>query len=337
VVDHAQHVIALGHGAHGHPDRHQVVDLVEALVPLPHLLENGPEMLGPAGDLEPIDAGALELVLQRSAQLENGLLPHRLLGGHLAHQVAIVVRLQELEGEILQLGLDAGHAEPVGQRRIDLAGLHGDAVTALGRQVLERTHVVQPVAQLDDDDAGVLSDREQQLPVVLHLLFGGAPEGEARDLGESVDDARDLAPELPRDVLGADIGVLDHVVQQRRSDGGAVEQLLGEDQRDGDAVGDEVLARHPLLTPVGGRAEAQGPIDEIEVQPVGVSVQDGRQRGRELGQCRGHGFLGLRVRTHRAGGEKVPASKPESGSVADRSPPGRRCRAGVASCGQALI
>jgi hypothetical protein len=288
VVDHAQHVVALRDGAHDHPDGHQVVDLVEALIALPHLLEDGPEVLGTAGDLEPVDAGALELVLQRGPELEDGLLPDRPLGGDLIDQVAIVLGLQELERQILQLGLDAGHTEPVGQRSVDLAGLQGDAVAALGRQVLQRAHVVQPVAQLDDDDPGVLRDREQQLPVVLHLFLGGAPEGQAGDLGEPVHDPGDLGAELPGDVLRADVRVLDHVVQQRGGDGGAVEQLLRQNEGHGDAVGDEVLTRHPLLAPVGGRAEAEGPIDEIEVQPIGVPFQHGHQVGCELGQGRGH-------------------------------------------------
>ena len=143
------------------------------------------------------------------------------LDGDLVHQVAVVVRLEELEREILQLGLDAGHAEPVRQRRVDLPGLRGDPRPPLGRQVLQRPHVVQPVAQLDDDDARVLGDREQQLPVVLDLLLGRAPEGEARDLGEPVHDARDLAAELAGDVLGADVRILHHVVEQRGGDGGA--------------------------------------------------------------------------------------------------------------------
>ena len=274
-------------------------------------------MLGPAGDLEPLDARALELVFQRRPQLENGLLPGRLLGGHLVHQVAVVVGLEELEGEILQLGLDAGHAEPVRQRRVDLPGLHRDPVPALGRQVLQRAHVVQPVAQLDDDDPRVLGDREQQLPVVLHLLLGGAPEGEAGDLGEPVHDPRDLGAELAGDVLGADVGVLDHVVQQRGRDRGTVEQLLRQDHGDGDAVGDEILARHPLLAPVGGRAEAEGPIDEIEVQPIGVPFQHGHQVGCELGQGRGQGNVSSRpLRCSR--GRNPTAGGTGNGSAASR-------------------
>ena len=98
----------------------------------------------------------------------------RALGRHLRRQLAVVLGLEKLEREVLQLGLHAGHAEPVRQRRVDLARLERDAAPPLGRQVLERAHVVQPVAQLDDDDARVLRDRQQQLPVVLDLLLGRA-------------------------------------------------------------------------------------------------------------------------------------------------------------------
>ena len=48
---------------------------------------------------------------------------------------------------------------------------------------------------------------------------------------------------------------------------------------DRDAVGDEVLAGHPLLTPVRGRAEAERPVDQLEVEPVGVALQHGAQVG----------------------------------------------------------
>ena len=60
---------------------------------------------------------------------------------------------------------------------------------------------MQPVRQLDDDDAGVLGDGEQELPVVLDLLLGGGAKGEMSDLGQAVYDGRDLGPELPDDIL----------------------------------------------------------------------------------------------------------------------------------------
>ena len=229
-------------------------------------------------------------IVERGLELEDGLLARGTLGRHLLGQLAVLVRLQELERQVFQLRLDAGHAEPVRQRRVDLAGLQRDPGSPLRRQVLQRPHVVEPVAQLDDDDAGVLGDRQQELAVVLDLLLGRGAEGEAGDLGEAVHDAGDLGAELPGDVLHPHVGVLDHVVQQRGRDGGAVQQLLGQDQRDGDGVGDEVFARHPLLAPVRGRAEAERPVDQLEVEPVGVPLEHGPEVGQpRSGQgCSGH-------------------------------------------------
>ena len=243
---------------------------------------------GRPGDLVPVDAGPLELVLERGAQLEDGLLALGPLGVDLVDQLAVVVGLEELERQVLQLRLHARHAEAVRQRGVDLPGLEGDAAPALGRQVLQRPHVVQPVAQLDDDDPGVLGDGEQELAIVLRLLLRARAEGQAGDLGEPVHDPGDLAAELAGDVLGADVRVLDHVVQQRRRDRGAVEELLGEDQGHGDAVGDEILARHPLLAPVRGRAEAERPLDQIEVEAVGVTLEHRPEVGRDVRQGSGH-------------------------------------------------
>ncbi len=62
------------------------------------------------------------------------------------------------------------------------------------------------------------------------------------DLGQTIHDAGHLGPELPGDVLHPHVGVFDHVVQQRGRDRGAVQQLLGQDQGDGDGVGDEIFA-----------------------------------------------------------------------------------------------
>ena len=201
---------------------------------------------------------------------------------------AVLLGLQEPEREVLQLGLHPGHAEAVRQRGVDLPGLGGDAGALLRLEVLEGPHVVQAVGQLDDDDPRVLGDREQELPVVLDLLLGGGPEGQVGDLGEPVHDGADLGAEVARDVLDADVGVLDHVVQQGRRDRGRVGQLLRQDHRHGNAVGDEVLARRPLLPPVRRRADAQGPLDQVQIEPVRVPREHRAEIGRQVERRSGH-------------------------------------------------
>src|SRR5256884_6908111 len=61
---------------------------------------------------------------------------------------------------------------------------------------LFRSHVVQSIRQLDDDDAGVLGDREQQLAVVLRLFLGGRAEREGRELRKAVDRSEEHTSEL---------------------------------------------------------------------------------------------------------------------------------------------
>lgn len=70
-------------------------------------------------------------------------------------------------------------------------------------------------------------------------------------------------------------------------DRGGIEELLGEDERDGDAVGDEILAAHPLLAAVGRRTEPERAIDRLEVEALGVTLEDGPELGRGVEQRRG--------------------------------------------------
>ena len=86
-------------------------------------------------------------------------------------QLAEPLGLERLEGEVLELPLHLPDPEPLGQRRVDLHRLAGDALLLLGRQAVQRAHVVEPVGQLDEDDPDVLGHRQEHLPDVLGLLL----------------------------------------------------------------------------------------------------------------------------------------------------------------------
>src|SRR6266545_4033042 len=88
------------------------------------------------------------------------------------------------------------------------------------------------------------------------------------DLCQTVDDLRDLLPELRLDLGDVDGGVLDDVVNQSTGDGNGVELEIRENLRDLHAVGHEVLARQALLPKVGGFAEAIGAGEQFLVEPL---------------------------------------------------------------------
>ncbi len=81
------------------------------------------------------------------------------------------LRFEGLEGEVLELPLDLPDPEPLGQRGVDLHRLAGDPLLLVEGQRGQRTHVVEAIGQLDQDDPDVLGHRQEHLPDVLGLLL----------------------------------------------------------------------------------------------------------------------------------------------------------------------
>ena len=107
----------------------------------------------------------------------------------------VQLRLEIAERQLLELVLDLAHAQPVGDRGVDVARLLGDRDPLLLGQVVQRSHVVEPVGELDEDDADVVHHRQQHLAEVLGLAFLGRGEPDRADLGHPLDDVGDLGAE----------------------------------------------------------------------------------------------------------------------------------------------
>ena len=67
---------------------------------------------------------------------------------------------------------------------------------ASSAKMLQRAHIVQPVGQLDDDDANVRHHRQQHLANVFRLAVFAIGELDLVDLGDAFDDVRHLLAEL---------------------------------------------------------------------------------------------------------------------------------------------
>ena len=75
----------------------------------------------------------------------------------------------------------------------------------------------------------VLRHRHDHLAVVLGLGLLAALELDPRQLGDALDEPRDLVAELGSDLVGVRLGVLDDVVEERGGERLLVEMELGED------------------------------------------------------------------------------------------------------------
>ena len=187
VVDVAEDVIAVRDGINDDAERIHIVELVDRLVLGLHLAVNGIDVLDAAVD------GAMDAHggQARGDLALDGL--HKgirlgLMGVEIAHDLVIALGVEVFEAGILQLPFDLLHAEPVGQRRIDVHGLTGLG-DLLGRAlVLHGTGVVQAVGDLDEDDADVLAHGHEHLAQILHLLLLERGILHARQLCDALDE-----------------------------------------------------------------------------------------------------------------------------------------------------
>jgi len=102
--------------------------------------------------------------------------------------LGVLPRVEDLEGEILELPLHGMDSEPVGEWRVDLECLLGLLHLLLPAEVLDRAHVVQPVGELDQDHAHVLRHRHDHLAIVLRLRLLAALEADPGELGDTLDE-----------------------------------------------------------------------------------------------------------------------------------------------------
>jgi hypothetical protein len=158
--------------------------------------------------------------------------------------------IERLEGMVLEFFAQPLHAHAAGKGGIDVHGLFGDD-RALGRlDMLDRAHVVQAVGELDQQHSDVARDGKQELAEILRLLGLLGDEVELLDLGQSIDQGADLAPEHGVDFGTRGFGILDGIVQERGCDCRIVEPHFGEDGRHFQRMGEIRCARGPLLVAV---------------------------------------------------------------------------------------
>ncbi len=138
-------------------------------------------------------------------------------------------RLEVLERQLLELVLDLAHAEAIGDGTVDVARFLRDLDAPLLGQVVQRPHVVQSVGELDQDDADVIDHGQQHLAKILGLPLFARRELDGAELGDALDNVRDVGAEELLDALDRRLRVLDDVVEQAGGDRHDVELHVGEE------------------------------------------------------------------------------------------------------------
>jgi hypothetical protein len=238
-----------------HARAEDIVHLGKGKVLLDHLAVSGVDVLLAAEDFG-ADVRFGELALDRVERLADHFAPvaARRAGRLGEHLVAPGIKVRE--GELLQLVVKRVQAEAVGDRRVDLHRFARHAPALGGRHRAQGAHVVQPVGELDEDDAHVARHRQQHLAEVLRLRVLGRLELDAVQLRDTVDQFRDGFSKGVGDLVLGDRGVLGDIVEQRRHQRLPVEVPLGEDLGHRQRVRNIGVARLAGLAGVRGFREA---------------------------------------------------------------------------------
>ena len=265
-MDQSEHAIA---GLGIFQDDAECVDIAHILEVDPLLLELAPNGVG--AFLPPVDAGFDAVRVHHVPQ------GHADLGDQAAGLDTPVVepfghrlegrRIEVTEGEVLELGAYAIHADTAGERRVDLESLAGNGFAALGlRVVLERSHIVETVAKLHQKHADVPAHGEDEFLEVLGLLSlarsGRRGQLELSEFRHSLDEFGDLRRELVRKLLVGDVRILQNVVKQRRADRGDIEVQRSENACDFDGMGVVRVARVAHLVAMRLDTEDVGLVQE---------------------------------------------------------------------------
>jgi hypothetical protein len=124
---------------------------------------------------------------------------------------------------------------------------------------------MQPVGELYDDHTHVAAHRHYHLPQGLGLRLLEVPRRQPLELGDPVDDVRDLLPEPCFKLLLGKVGVLKDIVKERRGDGRRVQAQVGEYVRRREGVVHERFPALADLTLMGSVGRPVGAGDQLLV------------------------------------------------------------------------
>ncbi len=224
----AEDAVAVLHRGRDNPQRDEVVDLLEVALATLQFLVNRPETFDASVDRHHRDLRVGKLLGERDPQFLHQHFRRLAPGLHFGAQLLIGLRFEVTEGQFLELVLDLAHAEPVGNRRVDIAGFLGDSHPAVLGQVVQRPHVVQAVGQLHHDDPHIVDHGQEHLAETLGLALLTRGKLQAGEFGHALDDVGDLLTEQFPDFLDGIGRVFDDVVQEAGGDGHDVQTLVGQ-------------------------------------------------------------------------------------------------------------
>ena len=247
----------------------------KGLVLFLHLAPNGIGLLGPPEDFR-FYSGLLKLYPHVTGNPLDYVPCLPLEGDETANDAGAALGIEHTKCEILQFLTHPLHPHAPGQRGIDIHGFARLLDLLVRPHRLDGAHVMQPVSQLDEDDAQILRHRHEQFAEVFRLFGLGRIQLQVCQLGDAVDEGGDLRTENRLHLSIGCFGVLYGVVQQGCDDRRVVKLLFGKNRSDGNRMREIRLAGVAKLPLVHLAAIIEGRADKrfVGFRVVGLNQRD---------------------------------------------------------------
>ena len=268
-VQGAQHVIAELHLVNDDAHAMHIVDLVKVARLGLHLSIDAVDVFGSPGYLR-IDTFSLKAICQNGYHPLQILLPFRLPLGQEPGDLAIALRVKIAKRKVLQLRLELPDTQAAGKRGKDLEGLSCLTKLRLGREILQSTHVMQAIGQLDDQHANITHHGQEHLAQVLRLFLCGIRGPDvalspcSAKLGHPVNEFGNRLAKLALELRESYLSVFEDIMENPCRDARHIHAEVGENGGDFKRVYDKGIPRFASLGPVVGRGIVDGMVQQVE-------------------------------------------------------------------------
>ncbi len=218
LVDNSQNNIALGLGIYDNTQGIKIVNLVKALVLVVHFLINAVNRFD-----APLQGKSnvvfTEFFFHRFANMVDKADIGAVLFLNVLADFRMSDRVQILQAQIFQFGFNLLHTQSVGKRCINMHGFQGGQTPLRFRFGTQRAHVVQSVAELNENNANVLGHCQKHLPQTFDMCLFLVFNMQIDKFGQSVDQHGNIGAEQLAQFaeIGFICAVLYRVVQKCRT------------------------------------------------------------------------------------------------------------------------
>ena len=163
LVDDAQYLIAFNDFVNDDPAREKIVDLIYRLALFVHLLINAVEVLRTAFNVVMVNAVFFELRAYLGDNVFHEVFSLGAVAVNELYELIVIVGVEISQAEVFELPLDLIDTESARERNVDIQSLLGLFDLLLRAHGLERSHIVQTVSELYENDADIVSKSYEHL------------------------------------------------------------------------------------------------------------------------------------------------------------------------------